>query len=384
MTPAGSIPLTMVGEAASPLFGELMTVVERIAAEGSFIGGETVEEFEREYAAWCEVEHAVGVSSGTDALVLALRALGVGPGDEVVVPANSFIATAECVSLVGATPRFADVEEHSQLMTAETLEPVLTDAVRCVIPVHLYGRTVDLDPIIALARKRGLLVLEDAAQAHGARYGGRRVGSIGDAGAFSFYPAKNLGAWGDGGAVVCRDSDLAERVALLRSHGESPRYHHRVVGTTARLDALQAAVLRAKLPHLEHANEVRRELAELLRQALSGSQLTLPPRAGGGRDHVYHQFVVRTPQRETLRRFLAADGIATGIHYPIPIHRSDAFRGSHGDVDVAPVASRVASEILSLPIFPGMVSDQVERIAEAVFSFDALAASPAAAVGAEL
>jgi dTDP-4-amino-4,6-dideoxygalactose transaminase len=320
------IPLTVMDHNDPELFGELMAAVEHVAGTGAFTGGAAVEEFEADYGAWCEVPHAVGVSSGTEELVLVLRALDIGPGDEVVVPANSFIATAEAVSLAGARPRFADVDPQTQLVTAETLEPVLTPAVRCVIPVHLFGRTVDMAPIMELARAQGLLVVEDAAQAHGARYRGRRVGTIGDAGTFSFYPAKNLGAWGDAGAVITSREDLADRVRLLRSHGESPRYRHRAVGTTARLDALQAAILRLKLPRLEDWSQARRRVAERLREALvDAEEIVSPPPAQLDGDHVYHQFVVRTPRRDVVRGFLADRGIATGIHYPIPIHRSEAY-----------------------------------------------------------
>jgi dTDP-3-amino-3,4,6-trideoxy-alpha-D-glucose transaminase len=369
MNPAAGIPLTVLDHGDPDLFGELMGAVRCVAATGRFTGGAAVEDFEREYATWCEVPHAVGVSSGTEALVLALRAINVGPGDEVVVPANSFIATAEAVSLVGAMPRFADVDPDTQLMTAATMEPAITPAVRCVIPVHLYGRTVEMNPIIELAREMGLSVIEDAAQAHGARYQGKRVGTIGDVGTFSFYPAKNLGAWGDGGAVVSSDPEIAERVRLLRSHGESPRHHHAMVGTTGRLDAIQAAILRQKLRHLERWNDIRRQAAGALRMALLESGLTLPIAPGEGCDHVYHQFVVRTQERDALKDFLAQAGIATGIHYPIPIHRSRAYRAVAGERDVAPIASRLANEILSLPIFPGMAPEQIQRIGDVVLRF---------------
>jgi len=369
MNAAAGIPLTVMDHGDPELFGQLLRAIEGVAGTGAFIGGSAVEEFEREYADWCEVPHAVGVSSGTEALVLVLRALEIGPGDQVLVPANSFIATAEAVSLVGAVPRFIDVEPDTQLVSAATIEPALTAAVRCVIPVHLYGRTVEMGPIVELASERELRVVEDAAQAHGARYRGERVGSIGDAGTFSFYPAKNLGAWGDGGAVVSRDPELAERVRLLRSHGESPRYHHRLVGTTGRLDAIQAAVLRLKLRELEQWNDARRRAAEELRAALSGSSVVPPIAPAAGCDHVYHQFVVRTRQREELRAFLAREGIATAIHYPIPIHRSDAYLALAPGRDVAPVASRLAGEILSLPIFPGLGPDQIQRIADAAHAF---------------
>jgi dTDP-4-amino-4,6-dideoxygalactose transaminase len=361
------IPLTVMDHDDPELFGELMAAIEDVAATGAFTGGAAVEEFEADYAAWCEVTHAVGVSSGTEALALALRALEIGPGDEVAVPANSFIATAEAVSLTGARPRFADVDAHTQLMTAETLEPALTPATRCVIPVHLFGRTVDMAPIMELAQAAELLVLEDASQAHGARYRGRRVGAIGDAGTFSFYPAKNLGAWGDAGAVVTSREELANRVRLLRSHGESPRYCHRVVGTTGRLDAIQAAILRVKLSCMDERNRARRLAADRLRDALFNVEpLIAPAPVAPDGDHVYHQFVVRTPQRDAVRGLLARQGIATGIHYPIPIHRSEAYEALAEGGDAAPRATKLAKEILSLPMFPSLTGEQIERIGDAV------------------
>jgi dTDP-3-amino-3,4,6-trideoxy-alpha-D-glucose transaminase len=361
------IPLTVMDHDDAELFHELVAAVCDVASTGAFTGGAAVEEFEADFAAWCEISHAVGVSSGTEALALVLRALEITPCDEVVVPANSFIATAEAVSLVGARPRFADVDERTQLMTVETLEKVLTPEVRCVIPVHLYGRTVEMQPIMDFARAYGLVVVEDAAQAHGARYQGKRVGTVGDAGTFSFYPAKNLGAWGDGGAVVTARQDLAERVRLLRSHGESPRYHHQMVGTTGRLDAIQAAILRVKLPGLDERNEARRKAAGRLRQALAGAEpIVTPPPAPPDGDHVYHQFVVRTPRRDLVRAFLGERRIATGIHYPIPIHRSEAYAALAATEDVAPCSTRLAGEILSLPIFPSITAEQIERIADAL------------------
>lgn len=368
MLSAGAdIPLAVMDHEDPELFEELMAAVADVAGTGAFTAGAAVEGFEADYAAWCEVPHAVGVSSGTEALVLALRALQVGPGDEVVVPANSFIATAEAVSIVGARPRFADVDADTQLVTAETLQRALTPAVRCVIPVHLFGRTVEMAAVMELARTAGLLVLEDAAQAHGARYRGQRVGTIGDAGTFSFYPAKNLGAWGDAGAVVTAREDLADRVRLMRSHGESPRYRHRVVGTTARLDAIQAAVLRVKLSRLDERNQARRLAADRLRGTLLDlDSLTAPAPVAPDGDHVYHQFVVRTPQRDAVRDLLARQGIATGIHYPIPIHRSEAYESIAEGDDAAPCATRLAQEILSLPMFPSLTGEQIERIGGAV------------------
>lgn len=381
MTDRFDIPLCVMDHNDPELLEELMVAVRGVAQTGAFTGGGTVAEFEGDYAAWCEVAHAVGVSSGTEALVLALRALEVGPGDEVVVPANSFIATAEAVSLVGARPRFADVDSQTQLITAGTLEPALTPAVRCVIPVHLFGRTVDMAPIMELARASGLPVIEDSAQAHGARYRGRRVGTIGDIGTFSFYPAKNLGAWGDAGAMVTSREDLADRVRLLRSHGESPRYRHRVVGTTGRLDAIQAAILRLKLSRVEDWNQARRLVAGRLSEALADAEeIVPPPPAQPDGDHVYHQFVIRTPRRDAVRDFLACQGIATAIHYPIPIHRSEAYEALAGERDVAPCATQLAGQILSLPIFPSMTAEQTGRIGDALREWAAQVDDPVAAL----
>ncbi len=378
---AVNVPLTVMDQHDPQLLDELMAAVGRVAATGAFTGGAAVEEFEADYAGWCETDHAVGVASGTTALMLTLRALGVGPGDEVVVPANSFIATAEAVSLVGARPRFADVDPTTQLLSRETLAAALTPAVRCVIPVHLFGRTVEMDPIMELARSSRLLVVEDAAQAHGARYRGRRVGTIGDAGAFSFYPAKNLGAWGDGGAVVTARAELAERLRLLRSHGESPRYRHRIVGTTGRLDAIQAAVLRVKLVRLDACNQARRAAAARMREALADiDHVVTPAPAAADGDHVYHQFVIRTRRRDAVRDLLAEEGVATGVHYPTPIHRSEAYAALREQHDVAPNCTRLADEILSLPIFPAITSEQIERTAEALYRCAARLGPPALAL----
>jgi dTDP-3-amino-3,4,6-trideoxy-alpha-D-glucose transaminase len=361
------IPLTRLDDADPALMEDLLDAVRRVAATASFTLGAEVAAFERDWAAYCGVAHAVGVSSGTDALVLVLRALEIGPGDEVLVPANSFIATAEAVSLVGARPRFIDVDRRTALITAAQVEAAIGRRTRCVIPVHLYGRTVELEPILALARARGLAVVEDACQAHGALLDGRRVGSLGDAGCFSFYPAKNLGAWGDAGAVVTGDSHLARRVRLLRAHGEGVRYQHELVGTTARLDALQAAILRVKLRRLDAWNDARRRIAGDLREALRLTEVAVPPPAGVGGDHVFHQFVVESHNRDRLRAHLAAAGIASAIHYPVPIHRTRAYDGgTHGSL---PEAERLAGRILSLPMHPYMSDQELRRVARAVDGF---------------
>jgi dTDP-3-amino-3,4,6-trideoxy-alpha-D-glucose transaminase len=361
---AAAVPLTRLDDADPLLMEELMETVERVARSAAFTLGPEVDAFESEYAAFCETEHAVAVSSGTEALALALRALQIGPGDEVLVPANSFIATAEAVSLSGAQARFVDVDPETALVTADDFRTALGARTRCVIPVHLYGRTVDLDPIMALARDRGLAVIEDACQAHGARLGARRVGSVGNAGCFSFYPAKNLGAWGDAGAVVTDDARLADRIRLMRAHGERVRYHHEVIGTTARMDALQAAILRVKLRRLEGWNERRRWVGAALTEALRDARVILPPPAGPGGDDVFHQFVVRSEDRDGLRAHLAAQQIATAIHYPVPIHRTPAYATPRSPI--LPVAEALGDRILSLPMHPAMTAEEIARVADAV------------------
>ncbi len=363
------VPLVLMDRADPQLLAELLEAVERVARAGAFTGGAEVEEFERELAVYCGSAEAVGVSSGTEALALALRGLGVGPGDEVIVPTNSFIATAEAVSLVGALPRPIDVDPCSWTITADAVRRALNRRTRCIIPVHLHGRTADLEPLLALCREQGLWLLEDACQAHGALYQGRRAGSIGDAGCFSFYPAKNLGAWGDGGAIVTDDPELASRLRLLRAHGESPRYNHRVAGTTARLDAIQAAVLRLKLRRLDEWNGRRRRIAERLDELLASAPVELATPAEGPGDHVYHHYVVRSDRRDALRAHLGAAGIASALHYPIPIHLSEAYANLGLAKGEMPVAERLALRSCSLPIGPLQSEEEIERIAAAVNDF---------------
>jgi dTDP-3-amino-3,4,6-trideoxy-alpha-D-glucose transaminase len=386
---ADAVPFTRLDNADPELLQELLEGVAEVARTGAFTLGEQVRSFERDFANYCEVPCAVGVASGTEALALALRALEIGAGDEVIVPANSFIATAEAVSAVGATPRLVDVDPDSHLLSADIVSDALGPKVRCVIPVHLYGATVKLDPILALAAQAGVHVVEDACQAHGAyhgghhgahhgghrgaRHGGRRVGTLGALGCFSFYPAKNLGAWGDGGAVITSDPELAERVALLRSHGERPRYRHRLIGATARLDGLQAAVLRRKLPRLDGWNAQRRRLGARLRELLGPAQLSagieLPALPGVGADHVHHLFVVRCLERDALREHLAEWGVASAVHYPTPIHLTEAYAHLGQVAGSLPVCERLAGQVCSLPLFPGMTDGELRRVAAAVLSF---------------
>jgi dTDP-3-amino-3,4,6-trideoxy-alpha-D-glucose transaminase len=362
---AGTVPFVRMDRDNPELLEELLGVVRTVAEESSFILGSHVEGFENDFAAYCEAEEAIGVGSGTEALVLSLQALGIGRGDEVILPANTFIATAEAVSAVGATPRLVDVDPVTGLLTAAIVERAMGPKVRCIIPVHLYGATVDMDPILELAREARVAVLEDACQAHGAQYRGRRVGTLGHIGCFSFYPAKNLGAWGDGGAVVTSRPDLADRVRLLRSHGERPRYRHRIVGTTSRLDGLQAAILRVKLRHLDRWNAQRRRAAAELRRALQVLPLELPAAPVSAGDHVYHLFVVQSDERDLLRAQLTARGIASAVHYPVPVHRTDAYAHLGLQAGSLPVAESMAHRVCSLPIFPGLEDRQIQAIAAA-------------------
>jgi dTDP-3-amino-3,4,6-trideoxy-alpha-D-glucose transaminase len=361
-----AVPFVRLDRDDPELMEELLAEVRRVAESSAFILGDHVAGFEDDFADFCEARHAIGVGSGTDALAFALQAVGVGAGDEVIVPANTFIATAEAVSLAGARPKLVDPDPHTGLLTADRIASAMSPSVRCIMPVHLYGATVDMDPILDLARAAGVPVIEDACQAHGARYKGRRVGSLGTAGCFSFYPAKNLGAWGDGGAVVTNDDAVADTVRLLRSHGERPRYHHRIVGTTSRLDGLQAAVLRVKLRRLDEANEERRRAAAALYRALEGGPVELPLLPVDDGDHVYHLFVIRCDDRDGLREHLAAQGIAAAIHYPVAIHRTGAYADLGVEEGSLPVAEAAADRVLSLPMYPGMSDADVAAVAAAV------------------
>jgi dTDP-4-amino-4,6-dideoxygalactose transaminase len=326
-----------------------------------FVGGEAVERFERAWADYCGTAHAVGVGNGTDALVLALRAVGVGAGDEVVVPTTTFIATAQAVVLVGAVPRFADVSAETLLMTPATLRQALTPRTKAVVVVHLYGQLADMEGIGALARDAGIAVVEDAAQAHGASRHGRRAGSWGDVACFSFYPGKNLGAFGDAGAVVTDDADTAARIRRLRDHGRAEGSHHLhfEVGTNSRLDAIQAVVLSAKLRRLEEWTRARRRVVGWYRDRLDPRAV---PLVADARDDgsAHHLLVARLGDRERVRAGLERAGIQTGVHYPVPCHQQPPYRRF---ADRAlPVAERAAGEILSLPLFPHMTEEQVTTV----------------------
>jgi dTDP-4-amino-4,6-dideoxygalactose transaminase len=325
--------------------------------------GPELDAFEREFASYCSCEHAVGVSSGTDALKLAYLAAGVGPGDEVVVPANTFIATAEAVTHVGATPVFVDCLAATANMDPSKLAGAVTGATKAIVPVHLYGQPADMDPILDLAASRGISVIEDACQAHGAVYRGRLAGSMGRAAAFSFYPGKNLGALGDGGAVTTNDAALAERIGLLRNHGQSDKYTHAVVGYCDRLHNLQAAFLAIKLRGLQAANGARGRAAALYDRLLADVPGVSPIGTRADVEHVHHLYVVEVEQRDRVRAALDAAEIEHGIHYPVPLHLTPAYASlGYGRGDF-PVAERLAERILSLPMHPYLSEEQIERVA---------------------
>ena len=357
---------------------ELMDAVKGVLRSGVFVGGRVLEQFESEFAEFCGAKYCVGVSSGTDALRFALMAAGIGRGDIVVTVPNTFVATIEAILQVGATPAFVDIDPQTFNMSVDALREYLQEqsgrSVKAIIPVHLYGQMCDMDPIMTLAQQYDLMVLEDACQAHGAEYfsakSGRwlKAGSIGKAAAFSFYPGKNLGACGEAGAVTTNDPELAQRVRMIRDHGQSKKYHHLIEGYNGRLDALQAAILRIKLPHLKQWNEKRRKVAEIYNELLKGAQVKTPiePRWSQG---IYHLYVVRLERRDEVQKYLAQRDIQTGLHYPVPLHLQEAYlnMGYHeGDF---PVTEQLAREILSLPMYPQLERAQQTAVADALQQF---------------
>lgn len=350
----------------APLKAEFMRVIGQVIDSGAFAGGPYVERFEKEFAQFCGTRHAVAVGSGTEALWLALVALGIGPGDEVVTVPMTFAATVEAICLAGAKPVFADIDERTYTMDPESLEQVITPRTRAVVPVHLFGQVADMEPILRIAENHDLRVIEDAAQAHGAEYRGRRAGSLGDAGCFSFYPAKNLGAFGDAGAVVTQDEETASKLRLLRDHGQSGKNRHTVIGWNSRMDGIQAAVLSVKLRHLQEENEARRRHAAAYHRALAEVSGVILPRTGPGRRHAHHIYALRALDRRPLVWAFDEAEIGYGIHYPVPVHLQPAYRilgHKRGDF---PVAERCASQFISLPMYPELAPEAIEAVAEAV------------------
>lgn len=358
------VPFVDLSAQYASIKDEVSEAIAKVLERTDFILGRDVALFEEEFAAFCGVDYAVGVDSGTSALELALRAYGVGAGDEVITVANTFIATALAISFTGATPVLVDIDPDTYTLDASLLASVITARTKAIIPVHLYGQPADMDPILELAEQHGLVVIEDACQAHGATYKGKPVGSLGHAAAFSFYPGKNLGAYGDAGAVVTSDTKVAESLKMLRNYGSAQKYHHEMRGFNRRLDTLQAAVLRVKLPYLEAWSVARRRQAKLYSELLEDSVL-VPTEADYARS-VYHLYVVRVKNREELQANLQAQGVSTGIHYPIPVHLQPAYQDLGYQQGNFPITERYAKEILSLPMYPELTSSLVRHVAGAI------------------
>jgi dTDP-4-amino-4,6-dideoxygalactose transaminase len=362
------IPLVDLKAQHREIRGEIDGAIARVLDRTSFILGEEVAEFERAFASYVGSAGAVAVASGTAALRLALAACGIGAGHEVITTAHTFIATAEAISLAGAKPVFVDIDPQSYTLDPARVEAAITPRTRAILPVHLYGRPAALEPLVGIARRHGLRLIEDAAQAHGATYAGKRCGAIGDLGCFSFYPGKNLGACGDAGAVTGNDPALLDAVRRLRDHGRKSKYVHDEIGFAERMDALQAAILCVKLAHLEAWTERRRAAAERYGRLLAGSGLVLPADEPGMR-HVYHLYVVRSARRDALLEHLQARGIGAGVHYPLPLHRQPAYL-AHGYGSVSlPVTEQAAAEVLSLPLYPELTEEQARSVAAAVEEF---------------
>ncbi len=350
---------------------QIDTAVSNVLTSGRYVLGQEVQQFEEEFAAFCQSPHAVGVATGTDALLLALKAFDIGPGDEVITVSHSAVATAAAVALCGATPVFVDVDPITYTLNPALIEPKITSRTKAIIPVHLYGHPADMNEILRIARSHDLLVIEDNAQAHGALFDGRIAGSMGDAGAFSFYPTKNLGAIGDGGAIICRRQEVANRLKMLRQYGWRRRYVSEEVGYNSRLDELQAAILRVKLHTLQSNNQRRRSAADHYAHLLTGCPLHIPQERANCR-HVYHLYVILAEERDDLQAYLSEQGIGTAIHYPVPIHLQPAYRQFNDGPGSLPVTERLAGKVLSLPMFPHITEPQVTDVAEAIRAFYSL------------
>jgi dTDP-4-amino-4,6-dideoxygalactose transaminase len=362
------VPFVDLGAQYRTIAAEIDEAVSKVIRETDFILGREVRLFEEEFARFCEVQYAIGVDSGTSALELALRAHGIGPGDEVITAVNSFIASALAISHAGATPVLVDVDRQTYTMDVSAVEKAITPRTKAIIPVHLYGHPADMDPILQLAQRHQLVVVEDACQAHGARYKGKRVGSLGHAGAFSFYPGKNLGAYGDGGAVVTNDHDMAKRLEMLRNYGQKEKYQHMFRGYNRRLDTLQAAVLRVKLKYVEKWNDARRQNANRYRLLLENSEVTTPNEASYA-ESVWHLYVIRANQRDALKDHLASRGISCGIHYPFPIHLQPAYRDLGYKKGDFPVTEDYAQRIISLPMYAELTPELMRFVAQGILEF---------------
>ena len=367
MTPV-KIPLVDLQAQYHSIQNEIQESMDRVLETSQFILGKEVEAFEEEFARYLNVPHCVGVNSGTSALYLVLLALGIRPGDEVITVSQTFVATVEAIYWTGARPVFADIDESTFCMDPAQVESKITKKTKAIVPVHLYGHPADMDPILEIARKHKLWVIEDACQAHGALYKGKRVGGLGHAACFSFYPGKNLGAYGEGGAVTTHDAELAVKIKKLRNHGGLKKYSHEIPGFNARLEGLQAAILRAKLPHLEKWNELRREHAGSYGKLLQGSGVKVPEEASYARS-VFHVYVIRTRQRDELNAHLNQEGIGSVIHYPKPCHRLECFQNLGWQAGPLPVTEKISKEVLSLPLYPELRLEQIQEVVQTIRSF---------------
>ncbi|GAB4367469.1 MAG: DegT/DnrJ/EryC1/StrS family aminotransferase [Deltaproteobacteria bacterium] len=345
---------------------EVHEAIRQVCEKTAFAGGPFVAQFEQEFAAFCGTKFCAGVGSGTDALWMALLALGVGPGDEVITVPNTFIATAEAISFCGAKPVFVDVDPVTYNMDPAKIEPAVTSRTKVIIPVHLFGQTADMDSIQEIAMKRKLFVVEDASQAHGAEYKGRKAGSMGDAGCFSFYPGKNLGAYGEAGAVVTNNADLDKKIRMLRDHGQAKKYHHTYIGWNARMDGIQGAILSVKLKHLDKWTEARRRNAKVYDELLRDVREVVSPKEASYGKHVYHLYAIRVADRDRLIAALAEKEIFCGIHYPIPVHLLDAYKSLGYGRGSFPVAEKSAAEFVSLPMFPELSREQILFVSDSI------------------
>lgn len=350
----------------APLIDKFDRAIHEVIESSAFAGGPFVERFEEEFAAFCDSSCAIGVGNGTDALWLTLLALGIGEGDEVITVPNTFIATAEAITYCKARPVFVDVDEETFTMNPAELEGSITERTKAIIPVHLFGQPADMDPILQFARKYGLFVIEDAAQAHGAEYKGRKAGTMGDAGCFSFYPGKNLGAFGEAGAVVTNDPELRKQIQMLRDHGQLRKYHHTMMGWNCRMDGIQATVLSIKLRHLYEGNSLRRKHALEYNQAFSEIDGVITPSEAKYARHVYHVYAIRVQERDEIRRHLQEKGVGTAVHYPVPIHLQEACLNLGYNEGAFPIAESLAEQFLSLPMFPELTEEQIEYVASCV------------------
>ncbi len=363
-----AIPLLDLKAQYATIQDEIRPVIDAVCESQRFIGGPEVLKCEEEVAAYCGCRHGVGVSSGTDALLCAMMAMGIGPGDEVIVPAFTFFSTAGCVWRLGARPVFADVDPETFNVTAKSIKPAMTDRTKLMIPVHLYGQCAEMGPILELAESRSVQVMEDAAQSIGAAHRGRKACSLGRLGAVSFFPSKNLGAFGDGGMIVTNDEALAARCRMMRDHGASPKYYHQLVGGNFRLDALQAAIIRVKLRHLDDWSAKRVKNAAFYNELFAGSTVKTPVIAEGNTS-IYNQYVIRVPRRDALREHLTANKIGTEVYYPVPLHLQACFAELGGKAGDLPSCEQAAREVLALPIYPELTEAQQRRIAETLLSF---------------